>query len=83
MKIYDWYPVHTHDLIKSGLSPKVFPGSKEVQRKAVASKRFNDAKRVKICYGGRNAYFCVDFYKIRRENIHIIIKRLSDTNGIN
>ena len=46
-------------------------------------KRFNDAKRVKRRYGGRNAYFYIYFYKIWREKIHIIIKILSDAKVIN
>ena len=43
----------------------------------------NYAKRENRSAGRHNTHFCVGFYKIWREKIHIIIKRLCDANGIN
>ena len=62
------YPGKSNAVIKSGLSPKIFPSLKGVWMKADTSKLINDAKQKNRRAGGLNTYFCVGFSKIWIEN---------------
>ena len=50
--------------------------------KADASKSINDANQENRHSKGRDIYFIVGFYKIRREILHIIIGIISGANSI-